>query len=176
MSRREDIAWAAGLFEGEGTVGTQETAERIRVRFALAMTDEDVVRRFRRILGVGHVNGPNWHKGSTKPQWRWSATKRADVAIVSDLLYPFLGERRRNALERAWHAFANQPEPRRHKSEKTHCPQGHPYVGQNLVHRDGEGRRCAECERQRSYRKNRGLHADAPVPARSYSKKSRKES
>lgn len=163
MTRAEQIAWAAGLFEGEGTVGYQETAGRIRVRFALAMTDEDMVRRFHSIVGVGNVAGPSWHSGSTKPQWRWSATSKADAATVSDLFYPFLGERRRDALERAWHQFATQPEPRRHKSEKTHCPAGHPYSGHNLVVRASQpgSRRCRECERQRSDRKNQAARAAA---------------
>lgn len=35
-------------------------------------------------------------------------------------------------------------------SERTHCPQGHPYAGDNLqIHANGD-RRCAECNRQRA--------------------------
>lgn len=43
-----------------------------------------------------------------------------------------------------------------HEANKTHCPQGHPYVGENLVVRPKHGRsesfsrECRECNRQRA--------------------------
>lgn len=57
-------------------------------------------------------------------------------------------------------------------ASKTHCPQGHPYQGDNLVVYEQEGRRrCRECQREQSYRRHHGLPKDAPVPARAYTKR-----
>lgn len=39
---------------------------------------------------------------------------------------------------------------RNHYTKKTHCPQGHPYSGKNLVIRSDGYRECAECRRLRN--------------------------
>lgn len=36
-----------------------------------------------------------------------------------------------------------------HQARKTHCPQGHPYEGDNLYVKPSGGRRCRACERAR---------------------------
>jgi hypothetical protein len=52
--RAEQIAWAAGLFEGEGCI----TLSGERFQLALNNTNEGVVYAFRRILDIGRVYGP----------------------------------------------------------------------------------------------------------------------
>lgn len=53
----DKIAWAAGLFEGEGCSSWNNRNKRISLQ--LATTDEDVVLRFKRAIGnIGIVNGP----------------------------------------------------------------------------------------------------------------------
>jgi hypothetical protein len=37
-------------------------------------------------------------------------------------------------------------------AQKTHCPQGHPYAGENLYVNPGGGRRCRECDRVKRQR------------------------
>lgn len=37
---------------------------------------------------------------------------------------------------------------------KTHCPQGHPYSGDNVRHRKGGGRSCRTCAREYARRKH----------------------
>ena len=54
--------------------------------------------------------------------------------------------KRNSRLHRAGSAEPPQP--------KTHCPKGHPYVG-NEVEGDSSGRRCAECRRENWQRSNR---------------------
>jgi len=153
-SSGQKIAWAAGLFEGEGTIGTQTAAGRVRIRMALGTTDRDVLDRFQKIVGCGNITGPKWREKSTKPLWLWTITSFDDVAKVSLLFSPFLGDRRRNALERAWHRYANQPERKwsgRNK-DKTHCRAGHPLSGDNLIF-DGRARRCRACRSEQSARR-----------------------
>jgi hypothetical protein len=50
-----------------------------------------------------------------------------------------------------WFQHAQERGPGRRNAEKTHCPQGHPYEGENLYH-DSKGRRCRACQRAASQR------------------------
>ena len=97
-----DLAWAAGLFEGEGCFTVSMVHGRYpQPRVKLRSTDEDVVRRFHETVGFGTVREENWHTvhQGYKKQWEWFA--RADEVVpVIDLLLPWMGTRRRaRALE-----------------------------------------------------------------------------
>ena len=88
-------AWAAGLFEGEGSFSPHKNGGFFGLRASLASTDEDVVRTFHRIVAVGTVTGPHSRgKAHLKPHWRWQ-TSGADVERVYRLLEPWLHSRRR---------------------------------------------------------------------------------
>jgi hypothetical protein len=90
-SQREQIAWAAGLFEGEGCVYMQ------RGKYAhliLSTTDEDVVRRFHRVMGCGVVYQQDDPRPNHKPVWHWRCWNRDDVENIYRLFAPWLGERR----------------------------------------------------------------------------------
>tara|TARA_Y100001951_G_C11106399_1_gene164981 strand:+ start:39 stop:467 length:429 start_codon:yes stop_codon:yes gene_type:complete len=101
-----DIAYIAGLFDGEGCVqykqyietkkkhkgpGTRKT-KTWRINLEMSMTDELVVKWVHQILGVGTVNVNIKNKSpSSKPhwkkQWRWRCTHR-DALYVAKLLWP----------------------------------------------------------------------------------------
>lgn len=91
-----ELAWAAGLFEGEGCFTVSSgTVPRAKMR----STDEDVVRRFHSIIGLGRVREePYFRDRGMKMQWEWYA-KKAEVPDVIQLLYPWLGERRRKRAD-----------------------------------------------------------------------------
>jgi hypothetical protein len=93
MKKSDNIAWAAGLFEGEGTLFlTGQTGSPCA---ALSMTDEDVVRRFARIIGKGQIGEVIDPRPQCKPLWTWRLGTKADIGALIELLYPYLGERRR---------------------------------------------------------------------------------
>jgi len=101
-------AWAAGLFEGEGSVRCDRTC----VRIALTMCDEDVVRRWGQAVGAGKLYGPYPPRGTgTKPQWQWTVQKLVDVEAVYIRLYPWLGSRRMQQFDDAMAKYraARQP-------------------------------------------------------------------
>ncbi len=95
-----DIAWAAGLFEGEGTFDLgrvskdRHTGDRVYARASLGTTDEDVLLRFQAIVGVGSVNKARQMMRSGKKMWYWKAATRDDVEHVAELFRPWLGTRR----------------------------------------------------------------------------------
>lgn len=94
-----DIAWAAGLFEGEGCITVARngrSAQYPHARVKIKMTDEDVVRRFLLVVEVGRVREePCEIKHGYKMQWEWYVTNQEGVKDVLTLLLPYLGERRR---------------------------------------------------------------------------------
>lgn len=95
-----DIAWCAGLYEGEGTViyGPNHKGP-LAVR--ISSTDRDVLELMRERSGIGTVTGPYSPNGFGKKPWHlWSARGFAAVALLNDMM-PWLGERRAaRALEK----------------------------------------------------------------------------
>jgi hypothetical protein len=89
-----DLGWCAGLFEGEGCFTGKIKPSGLRHPVAtIKMTDEDVVRRFHKLIGVGSVRGP-YTNGDHHLLWAWQVASRVGVAHVIDTLLPFLSERR----------------------------------------------------------------------------------
>lgn len=92
----KELAWAAGLFEGEGSIFERKSERgNVGASVTVVMTDEDSVRRFHTAVGVGKVYGPYPGRGNCKQTWRWSAHTFQDVQYVVCLLWYGLGERRR---------------------------------------------------------------------------------
>lgn len=92
---REDIAWAAGLFEGEGCI-TVSTRRMKYVNLTLAMCDRDAVERFRDAVGVGTIRLRRKAPQGGKPLWIWSANSFEHAQAVVARLWPGLCSRRRS--------------------------------------------------------------------------------
>jgi hypothetical protein len=95
--RKTDIAWAAGLFEGEGTWIVRQPQGKGRFPtavIALQMTDRDVVERFAEVMGCGRVTSQVDVRENRKPLWRWTTARRVDCKRIAEAMLPYLGERR----------------------------------------------------------------------------------
>lgn len=148
-TEREQLAWAAGLFEGEGCFGAYHRQKHRIVKASLAMTDGDVVRRFAAVIGIGQIRGPYLKRPGEKPMYEWFVGSAPDVLAVINLLSPWLGIRRTaKATEVAAVAATIGP----HHGLRTHCRRGHPYEGENLVLEPGRygrvARRCKRCRQE----------------------------
>lgn len=94
MTRAEEYAWAAGLFEGEGCFSWNvQRNGRKHPAISLKSTDEDVVRRFGRIMQCGSVTGPQLREGR-KPIWTWRVTGIDALYHLELTIGPHLRERR----------------------------------------------------------------------------------
>jgi hypothetical protein len=101
-----ELAWAAGLFEGEGSICLVHSNRKNRtyVYPALTMnqTDRDVIMRFSEIVG-GYVLGPYQFASNSartrKPVWSWRVQKKHEAIRVICWLYPYLGKRRRKRAD-----------------------------------------------------------------------------
>jgi hypothetical protein len=106
LNDQTSIAWAAGLFEGEGAIYFDRHrfdagTGHLRLGLTLSSTDEDVLRKFWTIVGVGTLTGPYWSQKSTKPYWVWQTRSTGPVAYLTTIFRPFLGKRRLEKLDAA---------------------------------------------------------------------------
>lgn len=113
---REQIAWVAGLIEGEGTIRTHKTRpsqaqEGITYAYPMVsvqMTDEDVVRRAQEWTGLGRVLGPYNvpSRPGSKPIWMWHVMRKDQAMTLIAMVWAYLGERRREQARRTLGAFS----------------------------------------------------------------------
>jgi len=92
-----EIAWAAGLFDGEGCV---HFAKDGRIAARLAMTDRSSVERFGQIIGVPwrcYVEKKRSIKWKTTYSWHVTRTPYVRQALAK--LVPFLHTKRQAALK-----------------------------------------------------------------------------
>ena len=107
MISSEDIAYIAGLFDGEGSIyfkrGTEKkkkhkgkgyrVSNSLRLSMEITMTDESVLRWLLEVLGVGTLNkkprkGKRVDGTKYLMQYRWRCTFR-DAYYVCKLLWPY---------------------------------------------------------------------------------------
>lgn len=97
-------AWAAGLFEGEGSFGMRKNGT---VLLSLASTDLDVIKRFRTAIGTGRIwSQPPGRNNRKKRLWRVDVSQVDEVMRVTEMLYPWLGDRRRARADEAIEAIS----------------------------------------------------------------------
>lgn len=119
MATPDQIAWLAGLFEGEGSFsatvqrrlsGTGK--ERIILRFCIAMTDEDVIRKAMSVFpgygGIRFQAMPN----NRKTVWYWTVGAMDQIIEILMKLWPFLLERRREQIQSAFERYEQNSKDR----------------------------------------------------------------
>jgi hypothetical protein len=103
-----ELAWAAGLFEGEGAIKIDRaSAYQCRLMVALRMTDLDIVCFFHERWGGSF--GPHKVRPECRPQWSWAVVSRMAGAFLEDVSPYFRSPRVR---EKAAVALAFQGQKR----------------------------------------------------------------
>ena len=102
-SREQQLAWAAGFFEGEGCIKKDKCYQVLSIN----NTDKDVMERFISIVGYGNLNGPyksggKSHKPHYKLCWYWQVGKKSEVRRILLLFMRYFGKRR---TQRAYEAL-----------------------------------------------------------------------
>lgn len=142
----KSLAWAAGLFEGEGSIDVRQrkpTHKKV-ITATVASTDEDVIDRLLAIFRVGAKSGPYRHRNPAhKPYWVWRVSAQSDVAAVLMTLYPLLGDRRQARAREAILAWRNA---KNMNGKWKFCKRGHPLEGEHLYVNPTTGaRQCRTC-------------------------------
>jgi hypothetical protein len=94
-----ELAWAAGLFEGEGSIIPEKNLRPAAL--SMGSTDKDVLERFAAAVGAGAILGPYRGQGSRtpqhyKPMFAWKISGIYQIQAILRLFWPYLGERRRS--------------------------------------------------------------------------------
>lgn len=107
----EQLAWAAGLFEGEGCISVPRSVHTSApyVQLQVISTDLDVLERFAGIVKAGNVRLQVEQKGNHKAQYRWTMARRNEVARILREFRPWLGERRGARCDEALAWLAEHP-------------------------------------------------------------------
>ena len=98
MINNLNMAYVAGLFDGEGSIQYKQYMRKRKhnpkayptwsIRIEIAMTDRSVLVWLNEILGVGTVN-PRKVKPGKKKQWRWRCSHR-QAYFVAKLIWPYV--------------------------------------------------------------------------------------
>lgn len=98
---REEMAWLAGIFEGEGSIILENRSgprEYATPRLQVNMVDRDVIEHLQAIAG-GRVNRQKAQTPDRQDQWRWTLQGFLPVSYVLDRIWPWLHSRRRTRCE-----------------------------------------------------------------------------
>jgi hypothetical protein len=102
-----DIAWLAGLLEGEGTFFTIK--KQFAPRLALSMTDEDVVRRAAALVGSPSVHARlKREKEHHKTQFVMTLTGHRAVGVMMTV-FGFMGARRQKKIKEVLARWRQSP-------------------------------------------------------------------
>jgi hypothetical protein len=103
---RHELAWAAGFFDGEGWAnavaqdGRRTHQPHAQINQSDASGVPAVLLRFRRVVGVGRIRGPEYRPDRIDRYW-WIVSSRSDVAEVWRRLDPWLGKVKQAAFAAA---------------------------------------------------------------------------
>jgi len=102
------IAWAAGILEGEGCFSifkrASSTTNHKQLCIQCTMTDRDVITKLADIFGVGRISEvqPTGTKRDGTPYklaYKWAVDNHAGQRLILESIMPHLGERRKAKAE-----------------------------------------------------------------------------
>ena len=162
------FAWAAGLFDAEGSVPLSDhhshaghkVIEASITQGGYESTPEELLR-IHALLLRGNINGPYSQEGANELVYRWRVSRVDDVRFVLHAIDPWLGAVKRAQAKFALRAIDQQAALARGRiewgSHKKHCIHGHEYATARVrayVSRGGVERRdskqCLTCTREQA--------------------------
>jgi hypothetical protein len=160
ISNNPEIAWAIGLFEGEGCVyacKSSKTSKRSKITMTVTNTDFEVIKHFKDAVDCGVIYKAKKRTSNRKDSYSWRCFKREEVDRLCILFFEDLGTRRQKqfieSLEKTTNANA--------KNAIEDCGKSDPIVpsqyGYNKHRRNGQ-KPCDSCKKSFSlYQKLRRL-------------------
>lgn len=91
------LAWAAGVLEGEGCFYCPPLNTSRGIALIVEMTDYDVMVKLYNLFGVGIISKVKRKTVNGKDTMRWSASGGHAMSIMYTV-YPFMGERRQEKI------------------------------------------------------------------------------
>lgn len=88
VTRREQLAWAAGVFDGEGNIACTNSSKALILQ--VGQSHMEMLNRLREIFKIGKIYGPYPRGINRRPHWNYSVNGPIAQAVVA-MIYPFLG-------------------------------------------------------------------------------------
>jgi hypothetical protein len=152
---KQNLAWAAGFFDGEGS--TTVSAPNIRhkgryVRLQIPQKDKECLERFQRVIGDGTI-----YKREAANRYDYVLFGKGKAKKALDILWPWLGTLKRKQAELA---LAQE----KYIAPVTHCIRGHEFTKENTYIVPGRTeRQCKECKRIRGRKSYKGKGENVKV-------------
>ena len=96
----ENIAWCAGIIDGEGTFFSRPDKRYKNTRrngIQVKMTDRDILERLQNILG-GTIYDVGVPKYAKKEQYMWAVHKKLHIYAILVAMYSWFGKRRKQQV------------------------------------------------------------------------------
>ena len=106
MNRREQLAWLAGLIDGEGCISltrrrpqrkNRALAYNYRLVLKVTMCHEATVRRCRELTGLGSIHSQESQRAHYTQAYTWFCNA-GDAGMIIEALLPWLVTKREEAL------------------------------------------------------------------------------
>jgi hypothetical protein len=94
-----EIAWLAGLLEGEGSFVCPPPSDPKRVRIMIEMSDLDVIERVSELVGLAYTR-PNLRQAHWQQSYKLTIRGAKAVEVMRSV-YPFMSLRRRGQIDKA---------------------------------------------------------------------------
>lgn len=147
---REDLAWAAGFFDGEGHTRASEREGRKAGSLSMIVPQNDkrVLERFQAaLLGMGTITGPHARPEKKNEFYVWVLTSAHKCQAAIAMLWEFLDTIKREQAAQALAVCAWGP-------PTGYCRNGHRIADDMWA--DG---RCGKCARTGQARRHRAKQA-----------------
>lgn len=99
---RENLAWLAGLLEGEGCFTVRKPRDRNNSRtyisIVLGMSDEDVVDHAQSVAGLGTRTTQDRSSQGWKRMYHWKVQNQDHAYALMIAVYPWMGTRRQGRI------------------------------------------------------------------------------
>jgi hypothetical protein len=174
-SMSEELAWAAGFFDGEGSTYLEKHRTRADHFYPVMYVPQTAdigtapeLLRFRAALGLGNISGVCRPKPPRRPYRRWRAVTPAKVQLALHLLWPFIGDIKRAQARKTMQVIHRQPDLMRGNpafgvAGTRYCLRGHdkwnarirPYKSRGRNNGPNDRRQCLECLREDASRRRR---------------------
>jgi len=94
MKEELDVAWAAGILEGEGCFSIYISKTRKKLMIRCKMTDEDIILRLKDVFSLGAIYVIHPKNTKHRISWEWHVGKHSSMEEVINKVLPYLGKRR----------------------------------------------------------------------------------
>lgn len=116
-----DIAWLAGLLEGEGSFHiSTKRGKPSSLLVVVQMTDGDIIERVAQLFNRP-MHGPYKRRNPSYKPFYSTSISASSAASWMMTLYPFLGQRRREKIKELLHFWRAQAAGRGGRPRASYC-------------------------------------------------------